>query len=139
MASPPADRRRAGLPRLVALDALVACLEDRFPLDRALERDRRFGLLESRDRALVHTVTTETCRRLGQIDALIAACLERPLPARARNARSILRLGTAQLLFLGFAPHAAIDSSVRLAHARARGMAPSSTRFSGGCREKGGI
>ena len=124
MAGPPADRRRAGLPRLVALDALVACIEDRISLDRALERDRRFGLLDSRDRALVHTVTTETCRRLGQIDALIATGLERPLPARARNVRTILRLGTAQLLFLGFAPHAAIDSSVRLAHARARGMAP---------------
>ena len=124
MAGPPADRRRASLPRLVALDAIVACLEDRCPLDRALERDRRFDLLESRDRALVHTVTTETCRRLGQIDALIAACLERPLPARARNVRAILRLGIAQLLFLGFAPHAAIDSSVRLAHARAKGMAP---------------
>ncbi|MDE0242295.1 MAG: methyltransferase domain-containing protein [bacterium] len=124
MAGPPADRRRAGLPRLVALDALVACLEDRISLDRALERDRRFGLLEARDRALVHTVTTETCRRLGQIDALIAASLERPLSARARNVRAILRLGIAQLLFLGFAPHAAIDSSVRLAHARAKGMAP---------------
>ena len=119
-----ADRRHAGLPRLVALDALVACLEDRRPLDRVLERDRRFGRLDSRDRALVHTVTMETCRRLGQIDALIAASLERPLPARARAARAILRLGVAQLLFLGFAPHAAIDSSVRLAHARARGMAP---------------
>ena len=124
MAGPPADRRRAGLPRLVALDALVACLENRCPLDRVLERDRRFGLLESRDRALVHTVTAETCRRLGQIDALIAACLDRSLPARARNVRAILRLGISQLLFLGFAPHAAIDSSVRLAHARARGMAP---------------
>ncbi len=119
-----ADRRHAGLPRLVALDALVACLEDRRPLDRVLERDVRFGRLESRDRALVHAVTTETCRRLGQIDALIAASLERPLPARARAARAILRLGVAQLLFLEFAPHAAIDSSVRLAHARARGMAP---------------
>ncbi len=124
MADPPADRRHASLPRLVALDALVACLEDRHPLDRVLERDRRFGRLESRDRALVHAVTTETCRRLGQIDALITASLERPLPARARNVRAILRLGIAQLLFLGFAPHAAIDSSVRLAHARARGMAP---------------
>ena len=119
-----ADRRHAGLPRLVALDALVACLEDRHPLDRVLERDRRFGRLDSRDRALVHAVTTETCRRLGQIDALIAASLERPLRARARTVRAILRLGIAQLLFLGFAPHAAIDSSVRLAHARAKGMAP---------------
>ncbi len=124
MANPPGDRRHAGLARLVALDALVACLEDRQPLDRALERDRRFARLESRDRALVHAVTTQTCRRLGQIDALIAATLKRPLSARARNVRAILRLGIAQLLFLGFAPHAAIDSSVRLAHARASGMAP---------------
>ena len=124
MADPPAGRQGAGLARLVAVDAIVACLEDRAPLDGILERDRRFCLLEPRDRALVRTTTAEVCRRLGQIDALIAVALERPLPARARVVRAILRLGVAQLLFLGFAPHAAIDSSVRLAHARAKGMAP---------------
>ncbi len=109
---------------MVALDALMACLEDRQPLDRVLERDRRFSDLAARDRALVRTVTSEVCRRLGQIDDLIGACLDRPLAGRARTVRAILRLGIAQLLFLGFAPHAAIDTSVRLAHARARGMAP---------------
>ena len=109
---------------MVALDALMACLEDCQPLDRVLERDRRYSALAARDKALVRTVTSEACRRLGQIDDLIGACLDRPLTGRARTVRSILRLGVAQLLFLGFAPHAAIDTSVDLAHARARGMAP---------------
>ena len=54
-------------------------------------------------------------RRLGQIDAAVERCLARPLPGRARRVRDILRLGAAQILFLGTPPHAAVDSAVRLA------------------------
>lgn len=56
-------------------------------------------------------------RRLGQIDALIAGCLDRPLPRKAAAAHDILRLGAAQLLFLGTPPHAAVATSVDLAKA----------------------
>ena len=109
---------------MVALDSLMACLDDRQPLDHVLDRDRRFAALEPRDRALVRTLTSQTCRRLGQIDDLLASCLDRPLPAKERTARAILRLGAVQLLFLDFAAHAAVDTSVRLAHARAKGLVP---------------
>ncbi len=124
-AAPPAPRPMArGDPRMVALDALVACLEDGEPLDGALERDRRFGALEPRDRALVSAVTAETCRRLGQIDALVRACLRKPLPRRGRVPRAILRMAVAQLLFLGVAPHAAVSTAVGLARERAAAHAP---------------
>jgi 16S rRNA (cytosine967-C5)-methyltransferase len=62
-------------------------------------------------RLLVATVL----RRLGQIDAIVARCLERPLGAKAQAAQDILRLGAAQLLYLDTPPHAAVDTSVDLA------------------------
>ena len=110
--------------RMVALDALSACLEERRPLEHVLEGDRRFAALSSRDRALARAVAAETCRRLGQIDALIAACLDHPLPVKARRARAILRTGTAELLFLGVAPYAAVSAAVTLARRRAPGHMP---------------
>ena len=126
----PSPRARAGEKtggheaRMVALDALVGCLEERRPLERALEDESRFAALPARDRARVWAVTAETCRRLGQIDALVAACLDHPLPGRARRARAILRAGVAELLFLGTAPHAAVSGAVALAQRRAHGHAP---------------
>ncbi len=110
--------------RMVALDALSACLEERRPLQRVLEGDRRFTTLSPRDRALARAVAAETCRRLGQVDALIAACLDRPLPVKARRARAILRAGTAELLFLGIAPYAAVSTAVALARRQAPGHVP---------------
>ena len=71
--------------------------------------------LAARDRAFCRNLTATTLRRLGQIDAMIEHCLERPLPARAARARDILRLGVAQLVFLSVPSHAAVDEAVRLA------------------------
>ena len=70
-------------PRMIALDALMACLVEGKPLDETLERDRRMAALEKRDRALAYAITAEVCRRRGQIDALIKGCLQKPLPAKA--------------------------------------------------------
>jgi 16S rRNA (cytosine967-C5)-methyltransferase len=55
---------------------------------------------------------------LGQIDALIADCLNTPLSTRAALVHDILRLGIAQLLFLRTPPHAAVATSVDIAHSR---------------------
>jgi 16S rRNA (cytosine967-C5)-methyltransferase len=57
-------------------------------------------------------------RRLGQIDALIGECLNTPLAPRAAVIHDVLRLGIAQLLFLRTPPHAAVATSVDLAHSR---------------------
>src|SRR5690606_12754452 len=56
-----------------------------------------------------------TLRRLGQVDAALAAFMDKPLPKGAGPAREILRTATAQLLFMDAKPHAVIDLAVRLA------------------------
>jgi 16S rRNA (cytosine967-C5)-methyltransferase len=61
-------------------------------------------------------------RRLGQIDALIDVCLERPLPERLASVRNLLRLGVAQLVFLRTPAHAAVHTTVGLAERRRAGV-----------------
>jgi 16S rRNA (cytosine967-C5)-methyltransferase len=60
-------------------------------------------------------------RRLGQIDALIDACLARPLPDNLVAVRSLLRIGVAQLVFLRTPAHAAVHTTVNLARSRRAG------------------
>ena len=54
-------------------------------------------------------------RRLGQIDNIIYKCLKKDLPKKGEYARTILRIGICQLLFLSTPAHAAVDTSVKLA------------------------
>lgn len=106
--------------RAVALDLLEAVLGRRRALDETLDGHRGLGALEPRDRAFARLLAATVLRRLGQIDALIAACLEKPLPPKAAGVKDILRLGVAQLLFLEVPAHASLDTSVRLAALEAR-------------------
>ncbi len=89
------------------------------PLDEAL--DEALGEapaeLAERDRAFARLLVTTALRRLGQIDALIATCLDRPLPSNAAAIQDVLRLGVAQLVFLDVAAHAAVDTAVEMAKA----------------------
>ena len=80
---------------------------------------RRWRELPARDRAFARLLVATVLRRLGQIDALIAHCLNTPLPPRAAAmVHDMLRLGIAQLLFLRTPPHAAVATSVDLAQCR---------------------
>ncbi len=99
--------------RAAAVEALAAVLRQRQPLDDALD----LGDLAERDRAFARLLAATTLRRLGQIDALLAHCLKEPLPPRAAWAEDILRLGACQLLFLGVAGHAAVDTAVEMTRA----------------------
>ena len=87
------------------------------PLDESLAA-RLDSRLEPRDRAFARHLAATTLRRLGQIDALIAEYVSRPLPAAAHTARNILRLGATQLIFLETPAHAAVHETVALAAAR---------------------
>jgi len=100
--------------RHAALDVLVACLDKGQPLDDALAAHRGFASLEPRDRAFVRLLLATTLRRLGEIDEVLGALIERPLDRANTAGRQVLRLGAAQLLFLGTPAHAAVDTSVRL-------------------------
>ena len=101
-------------PRAVAHALLDAVLHDRIPLDGALARSSEFLSFDERDRALVRHLTATTLRRLGQIDALLAAFVSRPLPNRAASVRNALRLGAADIVFLRTPAHAAVNEAVAL-------------------------
>ena len=99
--------------RGIALDLLREVLRKSVPLDDALEAHPGLAELEPRDRAFVRMLVATVLRRLGQIDALIEQSLSKPgLPKAA--VQDVLRLGVAQLLFLGTPAHAAVDTSVEL-------------------------
>jgi 16S rRNA (cytosine967-C5)-methyltransferase len=100
--------------RRVALDILVSCLDKGQPLDDALARHQGFAGLDPRDRAFVRLLLATTVRRLGEIDEVLGFLIERPLDGANAPGLQALRLGAAQLLFLGTPPHAAVDTSVRL-------------------------
>lgn len=104
--------------RQVALDLIGAVLRRKRPLDDAIEDNPEMAALSVRDRAFARLLVATVLRRLGQIDALIADCLNTPLPPRAALVHDVLRLGIAQLLFLRTPPHAAVATSVDIAHSR---------------------
>jgi 16S rRNA (cytosine967-C5)-methyltransferase len=107
MSAKPADAR------IAALALLDAVLAHRVPLDQALEESRPLATMSMRDRGFARLLTATVLRRLGQIDDVLARFLAKPLQPGA--VRDILRIGTAQLLFLETPPHAAVATSVELA------------------------
>src|SRR4029453_4850978 len=125
MASPPAPADKPSesgsivlSARAVAIELLESVLKRRKPLDEALAEHPDLERLVNRDRQFVRALVTCTLRHLGQIDHVLAQCLEKPLPARASAIRNILRLGTAQTLFLKTPAHAAVHTMVTLAGKR---------------------
>jgi 16S rRNA (cytosine967-C5)-methyltransferase len=96
----------------VARDLLSQVLGKHRALDDALAAHPGLATLEPRDRGFTRLLVATVLRRLGEIDAAIEAKLEHPLPPRAAPARDVLRLGIAQLAFLGTPPHAAVDTAV---------------------------
>ena len=104
--------------RQVALDLIGIVLRRKRPLDDAIEDNPAMSELSARDRAFARLLVATVLRRLGQIDTLIAECLNTPLAPRAAIIHDVLRLGIAQLLFLRTPPHAAVATSVDLAQVR---------------------
>jgi 16S rRNA (cytosine967-C5)-methyltransferase len=104
--------------RTVALDLIGSVLRRKRPLDDAIDDNSTMHQLAGRDRAFARLLVATVLRRLGQIDALIGACLNTPLAPRAAQVHDILRLGVAQLMFLRTPPHAAVATSVDIAHSR---------------------
>src|SRR3712207_7753590 len=92
-------RARAPKPvsaRLAALELTARVLDRHQPLDEALETTPAMAGLEPRDRAFARLIATTVLRRLGQIDAAIAACLAKPLQSNARMAHHLLGIGATQ-------------------------------------------
>jgi len=110
--TPPATPAMAS--RAIAFDVLQNVLRKRQPFDESLEHHPALGQLAKRDRGFVHALVAVTLRRLGQIDDVVKSCLDKPETLKAA-AQDLLRLGAAQLLFLGTPAHAAVDTIVELA------------------------
>jgi 16S rRNA (cytosine967-C5)-methyltransferase len=114
MSRAPDRSQRPRTARAVAHELIGAVLRSHRPLDELLAAHPGLAALSPRDRGFARKLVGTVLRRLGQIDRLIADCLERPLPRRGAPAMDALRLGAAQLLFLGTPAHAAVDSTVQL-------------------------
>jgi 16S rRNA (cytosine967-C5)-methyltransferase len=127
-----APRRRGGrvtdadplAARRVALSLLDAVLCAGQTLDEALAGRRPLRHLDERDRAFARALVATTLRRLGQIDAILAAVLAQPAGRLAPKALNLLRLGACQLAFLGTPAHAVVHTAVALAGRTGRACAP---------------
>ncbi|MCX7930934.1 MAG: RsmB/NOP family class I SAM-dependent RNA methyltransferase [Rhodovarius sp.] len=95
--------------RQAALRLLTAVLAAHRPLEEALEAETA---LAPRDRAAAHRIAAAVLRRMGSLDAVLEPYLRREPPLPVRLA---LRIGAAELLLLGTAPHAAVAEAVALA------------------------
>jgi 16S rRNA (cytosine967-C5)-methyltransferase len=89
-----------------------------FLLEAVLDRHQRLEaaltampVREARDRGFAHLIAATVLRRLGTLDAVLEAYLRGATPPRVRH---VLRIGAAQSLFLGTAPHAAVGETVGL-------------------------
>lgn len=102
-------------PRLAAFALLTAIFQDRRRLDEALAAQDDLSALEPRDRALARLLTLTVLRRTGELDAMIAPLLRKPLRGKAAPVQNLLRLGAAQLAFLETPPHAAVSTMVEVA------------------------
>ncbi|CCQ75530.1 RsmB/NOP family class I SAM-dependent RNA methyltransferase [Magnetospira sp. QH-2] len=107
--------------REIALSVFAAVLDRNRPLEEAFGDAPGLASLDGRDRAFARLIVATALRRLGQIDFILGNCLERPLPAKEKAIGHLLRLGTAQLLFIETAPHAAVSTAVELAATHSRG------------------
>ncbi|MDP9399132.1 MAG: rRNA cytosine-C5-methyltransferase, partial [Actinomycetota bacterium] len=113
----PRRRPRPDLPRTLAYEVLRG-VEERAAyanlLLPALLRERR---LDGRDAAFATELTYGTLRALGTYDAVLAACLDRPLAKLDPPVLDVLRLGAHQVLALRVPAHAAVSATVELARA----------------------
>ena len=109
--------------RRVAIEILETVLRRHQPLDEQLDGPQAhpgLSALADRDRALVRKLLGTALRRLGSLRALLAAALDRGLPAGAPRLEAVLLVGAAQILWLEVPDHAAVDLAVRLVQADRR-------------------
>lgn len=80
-----------------------------------LRKAREGGTFDARDAALATELVYGTLRRQGTYDAIIAACIDRPLREVDPPVLDVLALGAHQLLGTRIPTHAAVSASVELA------------------------
>jgi len=128
------DKRRSGPPRgrqgpnrpptgdparEAALDTLRAVREDAAYANLVLPSLLRERRISGRDAALATELAYGACRAQGLLDAVLGACVDRPLDGLDGVVLDTLRLGAQQLLRTRIPPHAAVGAAVELVRARA--------------------
>ncbi|WP_205014045.1 RsmB/NOP family class I SAM-dependent RNA methyltransferase [Nocardioides albidus] len=109
------QRRRAVDPaRLAAFEVLKAVRVDDGYTNLLLPATLARHGLTGRDAAFVTELASGTIRRQGTYDAVLAACIDRPLRKVEAKVLDALRLGAHQLLAMRVPTHAAIDTTVTL-------------------------
>jgi len=103
--------RQAALDLLAAVRSRSAYANLTLP---GLLKDRR---LSGRDAALATELSYGTCRALGQLDAVLAACCDRPLAELDGPVLDALRLAAYQMLHTRVPDHAAVSVTVDLVRA----------------------
>ncbi len=101
--------------RTLAVHLVAGVLIGRQPLEQVLaEQSARpqVGAMEARDRALARAVAATVLRRQGELEHVLSAFLERPLPADKGRLWPILLTGAAQLVCLDMPAHAVVDLAV---------------------------
>ncbi|WP_409238711.1 RsmB/NOP family class I SAM-dependent RNA methyltransferase [Streptomyces sp. PA5.6] len=105
--------------RYLAFEALRAVDErDAYAnlvLPPLLKKARDKGDFDTRDAALATELVYGTLRRQGTYDAIVAACIDRPLREVDPPVLDVLNLGVHQLLGTRIPTHAAVSASVELA------------------------
>jgi 16S rRNA (cytosine967-C5)-methyltransferase len=111
--------------RRFAVGVIDDAVRRRLPLDEQLEKlggNAAFAALSVSDRGLVRAIAYGALRKLGSIRKALGARMERGMPPKSGMLEPILIAGVAQILVLGTAAHAAVDTGVSLAkedaHAR---------------------
>jgi 16S rRNA (cytosine967-C5)-methyltransferase len=108
---------RPDAPRRVAFDLLRAVAERDAYANLTLPGLLRDRGLEGRDAAFATELGYGTLRGRGTYDAVLAACVDRPLDQVDGPVLDLLRLGTHQLLAMRVPSHAAVGATVELARA----------------------
>jgi 16S rRNA (cytosine967-C5)-methyltransferase len=100
--------------RQAAYDVLVAVREQEAYTNLVLPPLLRSRGLTGRDAAFATELVSGTIRRQGTYDAVLAACVDRPLAKVDPGVLDALRLGAHQLLAMRVPSHAAVGTSVDL-------------------------
>lgn len=104
--------------RLLAYDVLVAVRQQDAYTNLLLASMLRERGLSGRDAAFATELVSGTIRRQGTYDAVVAACVDRPLSKVDPAVLDALRLGTHQLLGMRVPTHAAVSTTVELVRQR---------------------
>jgi len=106
-----------GPARRAAFEVLTAVREKDAYTNLALPGALRRHALSGRDAAFATELVSGTVRRQGSYDAVLSACVSRPLPDVDPAVLDALRLGVHQILSMRVPAHAAVATTVDLVRA----------------------